>query len=68
MTSRTYQWTTEKPRDQTQFLHTMVRIYNKFTQGRSPQLINFELNDPPPGELHRLLSLVEYQVDKGQNY
>ncbi len=49
MTSRTYTWSTEQPRDQSQFLHTMVRIYNKFTQGRSPQLINFDFNEPPPG-------------------
>jgi hypothetical protein len=48
MTSRTYLWRTERASDQSHFLNTILRIYEKFTQGRRPQLVNFDVNEQHP--------------------
>ncbi|KAK4686866.1 exocyst complex component 1, partial [Tremellales sp. Uapishka_1] len=45
MTIRRYHWSTEKPKDQTHFLNSIVKVYKTYTKGESPQLINFS---PPP--------------------
>ncbi|ODN76094.1 hypothetical protein L202_06031 [Cryptococcus amylolentus CBS 6039] len=45
MTSRRYRWSTERPKDQTNFLSTIARVYRSYTNGRLPELINFS---PPP--------------------
>jgi len=47
MTSRTYIWQTERPRDQLNFLSTTCKVYRKYTQGRLPALLNlnFSLDD-----------------------
>jgi hypothetical protein len=43
MTSRTYVWHTERSQDQQSFLVTMCKIYQKYTLGRLPSLINLDL-------------------------
>ncbi|OWZ79276.1 exocyst protein [Cryptococcus neoformans Bt85] len=45
MTTRRYHWTTERPKDQTAFLTSIVKVYKEYTHGRLPELINFV---PPP--------------------
>ncbi|TYJ51662.1 hypothetical protein B9479_007750, partial [Cryptococcus floricola] len=45
MTSRRYRWSTERPKDQTNFLSTIARVYRSYTNGRLPELVNFS---PPP--------------------
>jgi hypothetical protein len=49
MTSRTYIWQTERPRDQQVFLATVCKIYRKYTQGRLPSLLNlnFQIDEVP---------------------
>lgn len=41
MTTRRYHWTTERPKDQTAFLTSVVKVYKEYTHGRLPELINF---------------------------
>jgi hypothetical protein len=40
MTSRSYIWQTERPREQQVFLATVCKVYRKYTQGRLPSLLN----------------------------
>lgn len=49
MTSRTYIWSTERPRDQQVFLATICKIYRKYTQGNLPNLknLNFTIDEVP---------------------
>ncbi|WVQ80381.1 hypothetical protein IAT38_002486 [Cryptococcus sp. DSM 104549] len=48
MTLRRYHWSTERPKDQTQFLNAIVKVYRSYTNGGSPELINFSLAPTPP--------------------
>jgi hypothetical protein len=48
MTSRRYQWKTEKARDQVYFLNSIIKVYKTYTKGQMPELINFQ--PAPPGE------------------
>jgi len=45
MTIRRYQWQTERARDQTHFLNSVVKVYRTYTKGEIPELINW---NPPP--------------------
>ncbi|RXK38676.1 hypothetical protein M231_03986 [Tremella mesenterica] len=47
MTTRTYQWTVDKPRDQAHFLNSIVKVYKSYTKGELPELVNFA--PPAPG-------------------
>ena len=42
MTIRRYHWTTERPGDQHHFLTSAVKVYQKYTNGELPELINFD--------------------------
>jgi len=48
MTIRRYVWTTEKPKEQSHFLTSVVKVYKTYTKGEVPELINFQL--PPSGQ------------------
>lgn len=74
MTSRTYIWQTERPRDQLNFLSTTCKVYRKYTSGRLPALLNlnFSLDDdngstqsagPSPSPAH-----AQPQVQPGGTY
>jgi len=45
MTIRRYQWQTERAKEQSHFLNSIVKVYKTFTKGDLPELINF---GPPP--------------------
>ena len=45
MTIRRYQWQTERPKEQSHFLNSIVKVYKTYTKGDLPELINFA---PPP--------------------
>lgn len=51
MSSRSYVWQTERPVDQHQFLTTSCKVYRKYTQGKTPTMINFDINDGPGGSM-----------------
>nr|XP_019048902.1 exocyst protein [Kwoniella bestiolae CBS 10118]OCF27832.1 exocyst protein [Kwoniella bestiolae CBS 10118] len=41
MTIRRYHWTTERSKDQSHFLNSIVKVYRTYTKGELPELINF---------------------------
>ncbi|WWC85953.1 uncharacterized protein L201_000823 [Kwoniella dendrophila CBS 6074] len=41
MTIRRYHWTTERSKDQSHFLNSIVKVYRTYTKGDVPELINF---------------------------
>ncbi|OCF36139.1 exocyst protein [Kwoniella heveanensis CBS 569] len=41
MTIRRYHWTTERAKDQTHFLNSLVKVYRTYTKGETPELIGF---------------------------
>ncbi|WVQ93808.1 hypothetical protein IAU59_000886 [Kwoniella sp. CBS 9459] len=41
MTIRRYHWTTDRPKDQTHFLNSVVKVYRTYTKGETPELIGF---------------------------
>ncbi|WVF66184.1 hypothetical protein IAT40_000924 [Kwoniella sp. CBS 6097] len=41
MTIRRYHWTTERAKDQTHFLNSVVKVYRTYTKGETPELIGF---------------------------
>nr|XP_019014642.1 exocyst protein [Kwoniella pini CBS 10737]OCF53423.1 exocyst protein [Kwoniella pini CBS 10737] len=56
MTIRRYHWTTERPKDQSHFLNSIVKVYKTYTKGDTPELIDFtpgptaqsDVPAPPP--------------------
>ncbi|KAK8845463.1 hypothetical protein IAR55_006176 [Kwoniella newhampshirensis] len=46
MTIRRYHWSTERAKDQSHFLNSVVKVYRTYTKGELPELIGFSL--PPP--------------------
>ncbi|ORX34673.1 exocyst complex component Sec3-domain-containing protein [Kockovaella imperatae] len=53
MTVRRYHWTTDRPRDQQHFLNSAVKVYQKYTNGELPELLNFELSSSTSSTDHR---------------
>ncbi|WWC58251.1 uncharacterized protein I303_100789 [Kwoniella dejecticola CBS 10117] len=47
MTIRRYHWTTERSKDQSHFLNSIVKVYRTYTKGETPELINFTPGPPP---------------------
>ncbi|WWD22409.1 hypothetical protein CI109_106900 [Kwoniella shandongensis] len=43
MTIRRYHWSTERAKDQSHFLNSVVKVYRTYTKGELPELINFSM-------------------------
>ncbi|KAJ9110665.1 hypothetical protein QFC19_001494 [Naganishia cerealis] len=48
MTSRTYTWQTERNQEQHAFLQNVIRVYAKYTRGKTPQLIGIDFQETQP--------------------
>ncbi|KAL7418847.1 hypothetical protein Q5752_006531 [Cryptotrichosporon argae] len=46
MTVRRYQWRTERPKEQSHFLNSLVKVYRTYTKGEVPELVNFAAPEP----------------------
>jgi hypothetical protein len=45
MTSRTYTWQSERLQEQHAFLQNIIRVYAKYTRGKTPQLIGIDFEE-----------------------